>query len=278
MGSRSAPVAPPSFSLVLPSNASPSVYPNNTPSNFSVKLNPSIELQGAYECALDEIILPRSWINLDSDDLYLYLINTHTSRSQKVQLDPGHYGTVNYLVSAINNAIKPEFKFFGKSSPNLPKIFPENLPAVLKKELLVYRREYHKVFLSLPTPIKLSLSPRLAKLLGFVGEAYEGPYFAFADHTPDVNAELGELYVYLSILHNRVVGDTQVPLLRIIPLHSTRGEENLFYSFQRLQFVPIKVNNFDHISVNIRDGRGQLIPFQKGNTVATLQLRRKLPF
>ena len=277
MAVRTAPVAPRSFYMTLPSNASLDSYPNNKPGNYTVKLNPALDLHGAYECALTEISLPRTWANLPAEGLYATLTNRFTKKSQRIQLPPGHYGTMSYLVSQLNTLIKVEFKP-NQPHNNRPSLIPEDLPSHFQKNVFCYQKNLQKLFLTLPLDVQLILSPQLAQLLGFNHNKFIGPTYLFADHTPDLNIQIGALYVYLSIIENRIVGDTRAPLLRIIPIHSTKGDETLFYSFINLQFIPVRITSFDHVTVNIRDGQGNLVSFEKGAVIATLQFQRRLPF
>ena len=47
--------------VTLPSNSSMNFFPNNTLSSFTTKLQHQISLDGLYEVALTEIILPFNW-------------------------------------------------------------------------------------------------------------------------------------------------------------------------------------------------------------------------
>ena len=52
------------FYLVLPSNSSMSMYPNNTLAQYVTNLPRRISLSGEWECGLTEIHYPHDWYNV----------------------------------------------------------------------------------------------------------------------------------------------------------------------------------------------------------------------
>ena len=50
--------------VTLPSDGSHDFYPQNTLSNFTIKLAKTLEFNGEYECALSEIIFPNRLVNV----------------------------------------------------------------------------------------------------------------------------------------------------------------------------------------------------------------------
>ena len=68
------------FYLTRPSNASLSVFPENTTASFRAKLPQSVDLTGDWEVGLYSLTYPRTWNNLQdgnnhinySDDGYIF--------------------------------------------------------------------------------------------------------------------------------------------------------------------------------------------------------------
>ncbi|KAF0027125.1 hypothetical protein F2P81_019866 [Scophthalmus maximus] len=56
------------FYVNLPSNASLSVFKNNTSSNYQTDLAQHVDLAGLWEVALTEITYPHTWFNLPEED------------------------------------------------------------------------------------------------------------------------------------------------------------------------------------------------------------------
>ena len=263
---------PSSFLLTLPSNASSNAYPLNNPSDFTVNLNPPLELTGNYECSLVEISLPRSWANVaDSNDLSVHLKNVNTKQTQKIHLSSGHYGTIPYLLSKFNTQVKPEFRKFASPDPNTI-----GTTDFYYRDLLFWRKDLQKIHLSVPKDVKIVFSPTLQNILGLSHKRYEGPLHTYADNVSNIHSNIGAFYVYGSIIENRHVGDTKAPLLRIVPIDGDDNSCDIFHSFTNLQFNPVRLTHFDRITIHIRDGQGKLIPFQRGIVVLTLQFRRRL--
>ncbi|XP_067121503.1 uncharacterized protein [Centruroides vittatus] len=74
------------FYVTLISTASMDFFPNNTQSSFTSKINPPINLSGSWEVALSQIIIPRSWFNISSENNE-YVITTRETRSFRVKAE-----------------------------------------------------------------------------------------------------------------------------------------------------------------------------------------------
>lgn len=263
-----------SFYMTLPSNASLDLYPDNTLSSFTTKLDPPIDLQGSYEIGLSEIIYPRTWLNVGYREIFIILSITEKENKihcQEIILPAGHYDCVKQIISIINDKVEKHFTG------------PHNLPPPAQhlrknefKTIFQYRLEIGKVVLTLYDNVQLEMSNAVADMLGFNKQLYTGGLLMYADHIADVHRNLRCLYVYINVAEDRIVGDTRAPLLRMVPLSGSRGEV-IFQTYHDVHFVPIKFNSFDHITVNIRNGAGDLVAFQRGEVILTLQLRRR-PF
>ena len=55
--------------LVLPSNSSCDLYPENKISNFTIHLPASVDLVGQHEIALAEILYSNSWFDVDQKNI-----------------------------------------------------------------------------------------------------------------------------------------------------------------------------------------------------------------
>jgi hypothetical protein len=64
--------APDEFYITLPSNASMSVFPKNSQSDWSTILNPPMELDGEWEVGLSEMHIPKMWKNIAADNCTFY--------------------------------------------------------------------------------------------------------------------------------------------------------------------------------------------------------------
>ena len=82
------------------------------------------------------------------------------------------------------------------------------------------------------------------------------------------------LYVYTSIVEPRVVGDSVVPLLRIVPIEGKHGDL-VSKGFDNVQYVSVLHKEFTTIEVDIRDDTGRSVPFERGRTTVTFHFRRR---
>ena len=82
------------------------------------------------------------------------------------------------------------------------------------------------------------------------------------------------MYVYTDIVDAQFVGDVKVPLLRIVNIDGEYGR-NVQASFRNLQYVPVKVNSFETVEVNIKNDRNENVSFESGKSIVTLHFRQK---
>lgn len=245
--------------LTLPSNASLDYYPDNTLSSFTVKIDPPLHLEGAYEVGLSEICYPRSWVNLGDNEARVTLQIRHkrissgetasSLRHRVITLPGGQYESVQHLIVGIQKQV------------------PSSLKKTLKFE---YDEHSRKVTIAVPSNMIVTLSKNLRDIFGF--EDATLVKFTRGVRVADLNRGLTALYVYASVVQDRVVGDTRAPLLRMVPVKGKHGDF-IFQTYHDIHFVPVAFNAFDHITINIRNGAGELIPFETGQVIVTLQLR-----
>ena len=97
-----------SFYVTLPSNACHDIFPDNNSSNYTITLSCPIELQGAYEVALAEIMYCQTWNNIISlEDNFDALDHTiPTNAPIYLKIATGNYESIEQLVKEINRLFK----------------------------------------------------------------------------------------------------------------------------------------------------------------------------
>ena len=170
-----------------------------------------------------------------------------------VRLADGYYSTPAKLVKELNRMATEQ---------------------MCHKEIeFVYESITQKVWIKLDRTYTVTLSPNL-QLLGFdrniLSETEQGSQIV------DMAQGFHNLYIYTSIVEPRVVGDSLVPLLRIVPVHGVNGEM-VAVTYENIHYLPIQVKNFQTIDVYIRDDAGHPVSFERGKVVVTLHLRRRQP-
>ena len=105
-------------------------------------------------------------------------------------------------------------------------------------------------------------------ILGFRDNRLIGPndgtdVIRETDSVVDMSRGFESLYVYTNVVAPRVVGDSLVPLLRIVPLSGRQGN-TVSQIFQKTQYVPVLCKEFGTIEIDIRDDTGRPVPFERG--------------
>ena len=123
----------------------------------------------------------------------------------------------------------------------------------------------------------IGFSANLANILGFIrttGELYtEGIYI---EKPADINDGLTALYVYTDVVEKRLVGDSMVPLLRVVPTEPSRTKyQHKWIQFKNIEYVPAVSTNTDTVELNIRRDDGDIIPFDFGKVVVTLHFKKQ---
>ena len=114
----------------------------------------------------------------------------------------------------------------------------------------------------------------LHQLLGFRTKTVDRG--TIAAHPPLLHRGIYSLYVYSNVCEYSLVGDTQVPLLRSVPLKSsTKFGDVESTVFMNPMYIPVNKTFIDNIEIDIRDDAGEEIPFEEGRTVVVLHFRHK---
>ena len=90
----------------------------------------------------------------------------------------------------------------------------------------------------------------------------------------DIQRGVYSMYVTATCARENIVGDTNVPLLQIVPIRGDHGD----YVCERYEtpiYAPVQRNNISDIKIDITDDTGRRIPFQSGKTIVTLHLRKQ---
>lgn len=131
----------------------------------------------------------------------------------------------------------------------------------------------NKIGIAVTKDCQKTISPLLQHMLGF-----KGAIFPHGDHVAnwvaDVTRGLNSLYVYCPLVEPRMVGDAQVPLLRIVPVEE-RDAEMLTRVFDPVQYCPLILSRFQIAEIYIRDDTGVIIPFERGRVVVTFHCRKR---
>jgi hypothetical protein len=155
-------------------------------------------------------------------------------------------------------------------------------PKVTKNELInkieIICGESSMIKNNITTEIKLYIDfdGYLTKMLGFSENLSCDNHQA--ENIIDIFGQVHILYIYSDIVSPISVGGNKVPLLQMITLNNPNNVDKNLGSLNRITFenpmwVPVSRRIFDSISIDLRDDVGNLIQFESGKVVATLQFR-----
>lgn len=266
------------FSIILPSNSSMTMYPDNKTSNFKVKLPNPIELDiSEWEVGLSEIQFPHLWYNirvgkneiikefynLSEKDFKAFFPNSIEIKKENglysfkehITVPEGYYEDVRHIISQVKiqekniSMVEPMIYNYNPISKRTAVIPPRDCRLHLKDSDIAYA---------------LGFNPNTIISLPVISD--------YISTTRKYNA----LYLYTDIVQNQTTGDIKTPLLRVIPNQSKHGDI-VCIKYDKPNFIPLSRSHIETIEINIRDDTGQFISFESGKAVVTLIFRKSTP-
>ena len=99
------------------------------------------------------------------------------------------------------------------------------------------------------------------------------PFVKKADSVMTISQGFESLYAYTNIVEPHVVGDSLVPLLRIVPMKGDHGQM-MSNIFNHIQHFPLLRTEFGTIEIAIRDDTGRAVAFVRGKVTVILHFRQ----
>ena len=119
--------------------------------------------------------------------------------------------------------------------------------------------------------VKVRLDNDLRDILAFTSNEYKGKGKVIASDVFSLIRRIHYLYVYSNISDLLRVGDTQAPLLAILPFNAKDCEPHRERTFRNPMYIPLVRDYISQIDIEIRDDAGQLVPFHD-DALTTLRL------
>lgn len=109
--------------------------------------------------------------------------------------------------------------------------------------------------------MKVSFNSDLRDCLAFDKNDVLGIGTHLASGAFSLKRRISYLYIYSNVGEYCKVGDTQAPLLGIVPFEGKACETLQERIFQNPMYVPLRANHMSFIAVQLCDGTGQTVPF-----------------
>ena len=85
------------------------------------------------------------------------------------------------------------------------------------------------------------------------------------------------IYIYCNIVQPQIVGNTNVHLLRTIPVSRKSGDV-ITKTFTNIQYVLVQTKYFQDIEILLSSNTSEPVPFEHGMLIATLYFRKQSYF
>ena len=252
------------FYITLPSESSGDVFPENNPSEYTVRLPHWIQLKGEWEIGLHSINYT-PWNIIQSLDEPISFMNGSMSggKEGKGGKMRKHYFSVREYITDINESLKESH--IGKS-------------LVDKSNEIEFSYESNgKVTVHLDGGYTVRLRREQAIVLGFMSfeDSSETYDIESAEESGQYKANLyreTNILVYCDIVQPQIVGDRLIPLVAIVPYQTTETSET-FYAVENIHYIPVQTKTFQNIKVYLRSSTEEPIPFEHGRAAITLHLK-----
>ena len=239
------------FYITLPSESSRDLFPENNPSEYTVRLPRWVHLNGHWEIGLHSIAYTPWNIIRHLDEPISFITGGNEGKGGKMRK---HYASVKEYVSSINKSLKDK-----------------------SNEIEFSLGLNGKVKVSLSSGYTVRLRREQAIVLGFMT-------FEDSSETYDVkNTETGtyqanlyretNIHVYCDIVQAQIVGDKMAPLVAVVPCQKTAETYETLYAVENIHYIPVQTKSFQNIKVHLRSSTGEPIPFEHGRAAITLHVK-----
>ena len=259
------------------------------------------EFAGKWEVGLVNITYPRMWYNVNKEDAvcYVQFMNWDTKTAT---IPIGRYTSMEQLIEALNKALNSTLPATSH------QIFQLSYDRLTRKVTYDMINNPNRTTINLVLPeipgnevssddiintmstsvVGSSFSPAVASILGFEDTKDRKTWSAefhmqnvgtfTGKHVADLNRGIHSLYVYCDIMEPCPVGDTRVPLLRIVPLKETSDNSTstmqCTQTFSHVHYHILRHRYITEVEIDIKDSMGRPVPFERGELMVTLHLRR----
>ena len=247
------------FYITLPSESSKKLFPENNPSEYTVRLPRWIQLKGHWEIGLHSIAYTPWNIIQYLDEPISFMEGGKKGKGGKMRK---HYFSVKEYIDGINDSLKESHvdKSLVDKSNEIEFIYESN----------------GKVKVRLSPGYTVRLRREQAIVLGFM--IFEDPAETYdienAEETGMYKANLyreTNIHVYCDIVQPQIVGDKMVPLVAVVPCQKTTSET--FYAVENIHYIPVQTKVFENIKVHLRSSTEEPIPFENGRAAITQHLK-----
>ena len=276
--------------MTLLSDSSMNMFPSNTQSDFTVKLDHPTEIdEESWEVALAEISTPSEVLNITEKNKFFFLTfpDQHSLYTKfglenitemcsndngdcynfKLKIPTGNYMSPEYLVEEMQASID-KFK----------KGILKHLNAYISITLRCTKSTFEGVSSKRKTG-QNDIPKSICSYFRFRSNNDRKTYWKRRKNMFKFNVNLHHIfrsvYVYSDIASFTFIGDTVVPLLRIVPFFHNSKTGYVYKEFKTLHYVSVSKSVLDQVHITIKTKNCIAVPFVTGKTFLKLHFRRK---
>ena len=93
------------------------------------------------------------------------------------------------------------------------------------------------------------------------------------EHEPFLD-DISSIYVSSDIIEYQLVGNTQVPLMGVLPIQGENGKQ-LYWNFNPTFYIPVIKTHIPDIEIQLSTPTGKLLEILDGDVIARLHFRKK---
>ena len=247
-----------SFYLTLPSNASFNLFPGNNTNKYTTSLARSVDLDGSWEVALVEAVLPPLKITTMEELVIVYTPPTDVTMGSKVPYFKSVarntvFSTPRDLITHVNTLSA----LHGDAKEQTPDFVLELMGRYL--------------WVKVPQGASIQFFGRDFALL-FGVQLKVAHQFATESLKFLLPEQLDYVYIYSDIAEHICIGDAMAPCVRVIPINRGNTEYTVV-AFERPHYVPLLRNVFSTITVEFVNDVGEDIHFKFGMSLVKFHFR-----
>ena len=238
------------FYITLPSESSKKLFPDNNPSEYTVRLPQWVHLNGHWEIGLHSLAYTPWNIIQHLDEPISFMTGGKEGKGRKMRK---HYSSVHEYVSDIRKSLVDK-----------------------SNEIEFFYLLDGKVKIRLSSGYTLRLRREQAIVLGFM--TFEDPAETYdienAQETGTYKANLyreTNIHVYCDIVQPQIVGDKMAPLVAMVPYGKATNET--VYVAENIRYIPLQTKSFQDITIHLRSSTEEFIPFEHRRVIVTLHLK-----
>ena len=265
------------FFVYLPSNTDDDTFgKTNTQSDYRVTLPKPLNFgEDEWEVALVEISLPNSVINIKPGMGDIEFADAISGAIGWMNIPSGYY-TAESFVKTVNDELKT-MEMYSRNSSGLNVVSGGKFDGKIGYNPIT-KRHFSKFF------GKNSMFPFDARLRELIGAGDWSIYDHGESGRPlefprcaNYGLHFQRIYAYCDFVKPNIVGDSMVPILRVINVMSNEIESNegtIYRDYVDKHFFPIALSTLRDVHIKLCDSEGEPIKFEEGNTLLVLEFRK----